>query len=253
PDRFALARVLAQLEARWRDDNDRGAVMEVAELVAFPVRRPAGDAIRSPIFQIERNIDEVQVNARYENRRHGDEHDSSVAIREPRVDDGTLVLAVQTGDAPQRHRVDIPHVAGHIRRVVNLAIGGGMEPVVHRRGQAQRHVGAAAVGVNGSTIAAKEIVERIGAAFGPGQTIAAHAAAGADDGAAGAEGPARIGIDRPHSRLELADEAVVHAPEARLLRLVEAQVAGEQRPRADRQIADDRLLDAAEPADEARG
>ena len=59
-------------------------------------------------------------------------------------------------------------------------------------------------------------------------------------------------IDRPGAVLELAGEAVVHAAELGLLRLAQVEV-GEHPPEADREVAHQRLLDLAEPADERRG
>ena len=56
-------------------------------------------------------------------------------------------------------------------------------------------------------------------------------------------------VDRTRAVLELADEAIVQACEFGLFRLAEIEVR-EQPPDRDRDIADQRLLDAAEPADE---
>jgi hypothetical protein len=51
--------------------------------------------------------------------------------------------------------------------------------------------------------------------------------------------------------LQFADEALVHAAEARGLGLAEIE-PGEQPPQPDGRVADERLLDLAEPADEQR-
>ena len=58
------------------------------------------------------------------------------------------------------------------------------------------------------------------------------------------------GIDRARAVFQFAGEAVVQAAELRLLGLAQIEV-GEQPPQRDREVAHQRLLDLAEPADEA--
>jgi len=62
----------------------------------------------------------------------------------------------------------------------------------------------------------------------------------------------RIAIDRARVRLELADEAIVHAAKVPFLGVTQVQ-AGEQAPHADREATHQRLLDLAEPAHELSG
>jgi hypothetical protein len=74
---------------------------------------------------------------------------------------------------------------------------------------------------------------------------------GADDRVAWTDQNVRPAVDRARPLLEFADEAIVHA--AKLPRLCLPQVEiGKQPPDADRNIANERQFDAAEPADELR-
>ena len=61
---------------------------------------------------------------------------------------GPFVLAEELFDAPQRDRIDVPGVAGNVGDLVDTAIVRRMEPMVHARGQPQRHEAAVAVGVD---------------------------------------------------------------------------------------------------------
>jgi hypothetical protein len=80
---------------------------------------------------------------------------------------------------------------------------------------------------------------------------AGDGAGGADDCVAGAHHHRRVGIDRPRAFLQLAREAVLHAAKCGLLRLAQVEVR-EEAPYGDGEIADERLFDPAEPADEPR-
>src|SRR5208282_2223032 len=99
---------------------------------------------------------------------------------------------------------------------------------------------------------AEQLFERIAETLGLVELGAGDRAAGADDRVAWTDEDVRPAVDRARAVLELADEAIVHAAELRLLRLPQVEV-GKQPPETDRNIANDRLFDAAEPADELRG
>ena len=90
---------------------------------------------------------------------------------------------------------------------------------------------------------------RIGKALGLIKLRAGDFAAGADDGIAGADKDIGTGIDRARTILQFAREAIVHAAELRSLGLPQVE-ARKLPPNPDRKVADDRLFNAAEPADE---
>ena len=99
---------------------------------------------------------------------------------------------------------------------------------------------------------AEQLGERVGEALGLEDARALDRAAGADDGVAGAGQHGRVGVDRARAGLQLAHEAVVQAARSascwaslRRGRRTRATTAIESR-------ASQRLLDAAEPAHEAR-
>src|SRR5262249_1412187 len=73
----------------------------------------------------------------------------------------------------------------------------------------------------------------------------------ADDRITGADEDLGAAIDWARSVLELADEAIVHAAKVLFLGLAQIQVA-EETPEPHRQVAQQRLLDPAEPAHELR-
>ena len=98
---------------------------------------------------------------------------------------------------------------------------------------------------------AEQIFQRVGKALGLIELGAGDAAAGADDRVARADQDVRAAIDRARTLLEFAGEAIVHAAEMGLFRLPQIEV-GKQPPHPDREVAHQRLFDAAEPADEPR-
>jgi hypothetical protein len=71
----------------------------------------------------------------------------------------------------------------------------------------------------------------------------------ADDGVAGADHDRWVGIGRPQPGAQLAGKAIVQALEAGLARLGEVEI-GKQPPACNREIADLRLFDLAEPTHE---
>src|ERR1700758_2889639 len=75
---------------------------------------------------------------------------------------------------------------------------------------------------------------------------------GTDDCIARTDEDAWILLDGARAILEFANEAVVHALERGLLRVAEVQIA-EKSPNRDGQVAHQRVLAMAEPADEPGG
>ena len=120
--------------------------------------------------------------------------------------------------------------------------------MIHARRQPKRYVTAIAVRFDKTAIA-QQVFERIGKALGLIKLRAGDFAAGADDGITGADKDIGTGVDRARTILQFAREAIVHAAELRPLRLPQVE-AGKLPPNPDRKVADDRLFDAAEPADE---
>src|SRR5208283_1626484 len=96
---------------------------------------------------------------------------------------------------------------------------------------------------------AEQLFERVAKPLGLVELGAGDRAAGTDDSVARADQDVRPAVDRARAVLEFADEAIVHAAKLRRLRLPQVEV-GKQPPDADRNIANKRLFDATEPADE---
>jgi hypothetical protein len=99
----------------------------------------------------------------------------------------------------------------------------------------------------------EQVQQRVRHPLGLEQRVALDPTARADHGIAGADQHGGIRVDRPRAVLQLADEAVVQAVEALLLRLVQREVVGEPAPEADREVAHQGLFDPAEAAHQRRG
>ena len=70
-----------------------------------------------------------------------------------------------------------------------------------------------------------------------------------DDRIAGADQNVRIHHDRPRPVFQLPGEAVMHAAKRGLLRIAEVEI-GEEAPDTEREAANQRMLDPAEPTHE---
>src|SRR5215831_13503905 len=121
----AFAQMPAQLQSIRANDDDGGAMMKVAELVAFRARNAAPKMHEAAQWHTWRAADTVQVDAADEDRANGDDRQRAIAFRCPRVKNCAFVPAVQPGNAPQGARVDVPQVAGDV--------GGALERRVARR------------------------------------------------------------------------------------------------------------------------
>jgi hypothetical protein len=98
----------------------------------------------------------------------------------------------------------------------------------------------------------EQFLQRVGKALGLKKLSARDGAASAHDGVAGADQNIGAAVDRTGPLLEFAGEAIVHAAKMRFLGLAQIEV-GKQPPKPDGSIAYQRLLDAAEPANELGG
>jgi hypothetical protein len=127
----------------------------------------------------------------------------------------------------------------------------GVKTVVHARGEPQRHVAAVAVEID-RVLLAQQIRDRVSRSLDLQEARAIQGTGRADDCVAWAHQDLGAAIDRSRAFPELPDEAIVHAAKPGLLGIAQIEI-GKEAPDADRQIAEQRLLDPAEPAYEARG
>ena len=71
PDSIALSHVRIPFKPRRSEDDDRGPVTEVPHLIALSERRAAGKPIRSPVFEIQRHVEKLEVDAGDQDGGHG--------------------------------------------------------------------------------------------------------------------------------------------------------------------------------------
>src|SRR5262249_11029549 len=114
-----------------------------------------------------------------------------------------------------------------------------------------RHISAVAMRAGQRGIA-EQVGQGVGKSLDLIERCARNRSTCADDRITGADEDLGVAIDRARSVLELADEAIVQAAKVLLLGLAQIQVA-EKTPEPDRQVAQQRLLDPAEPTHEPRG
>src|SRR4051794_865689 len=99
-------------------------------------------------------------------------------------------------------------------------------------------------------VVTKQVPQLIGEALYLQDAGALHRSGCPDYRIARTDQDIRVGIDRTHPVSKVPDEAVMQATEAFLTRLAQIQI-GEEAPDADGQVADQRLLELAEPGEEA--
>jgi hypothetical protein len=168
-----------------------------------------------------------------------------------RAQQRAFVLAEQLLDAPQRDWIDVPGVPGDVGDLIDPAVVRRVEPVVHARGQPQRHVSA--IGKSSSeSVIAEQIRQCVGKSLDLVGRGAGDAAARADDRVTWTDENLGAAIDRARTVLELADEAIVQAAKVRFFRFAQIEI-GKETPQGNREVAHQRLLDLAEPAHELRG
>ena len=118
--------------------------------------------------------------------------------------------------------------------------------MIHARCQAQRRIAAVAVSFDQIAVM-QQVGERVRKTFGLVECRPRNRPTGADNGVAWTHQNFRRPVDRTRAVLQFASEAIVHAAKMRLLRFAQVEVR-ENPPRADREIAHQRLLDLAEPS-----
>lgn len=69
PDDGAFPHVFAEPEALGREDDERGPVLKPAHFLALPEGGIAGDHVRSPMLEMQQDIEGVQVDAGDQHRR----------------------------------------------------------------------------------------------------------------------------------------------------------------------------------------
>ena len=123
-------------------------------------------------------VDKIQVNAANKNgaNRNQTKHVSSCC--KSCVQDRTLVLAIKPVHSSQRRRIDVPGVPRNIPDALDGAVMRRVKPVVHCRGEPQRHIATVVVGIDEVPVA-EEFGQRIGPAldlieFGPGKSARAR-------------------------------------------------------------------------------
>src|SRR5215467_7955737 len=215
PNRMTFVNAITQFETRSAEDDDRGAVFEVAHLVALHERRAARNSIRPFVAEVEGDVDEVEMDARDQNCGDRYERERFGGSGQLECKDGPLVPAVQAFDAPKGDRVDVPGVARDVGDVIDFAVRGRMKPMVHAGSEPQSGVAAAAVPFDEKGIG-DQIFERIGETlclheFGP-----AHPSAGGHNAVAGTDQHLAPRIYRACAGFELPHETIVQAREARL-------------------------------------
>ena len=173
---------------------------------------------------------------------------SSAPRGQPAANHGALVPAKEPLDPLKRDGIDVPGVPRDVIHLFHPAVVRRVKAVVHARGQPQGRVPAVAV-VADQFVVAQKVVQGIRKPLGLHDPALHHVAEGADQPVAGAGQHFRVGVDGPRAVLELAREAIAQALEARLLRLAEIEIR-EQAPHPDARGADQRVLDAAQPAHE---
>ena len=123
-----------------------------------------------------------------------------------------------------------------------------MKAVIHAGRQPQRDEPPISMRLHQRGIA-EQIEQRIRRALDLKQFAVGDDAERADDGIGRADHDRRIGIRRTQAGLELARKTIMQALEVGLARLGKIEI-GKQPPAGDREIADQGLLDLAEPAHE---
>src|SRR5262245_65115730 len=73
PNGLTGSRIQRRFELARRDQDDRGTVMEITDLISLLERRPARDVADRLIVPDEWLLEKVQVNPRHQNRANGDQ------------------------------------------------------------------------------------------------------------------------------------------------------------------------------------
>jgi acyl-CoA synthetase (AMP-forming)/AMP-acid ligase II len=279
-DARALADPFGERETLGREDDDGRAVLEPAHFLPLRHFGQAGDAVDDAEFraaapalgaqrarlvdaaaaavdlvpralgvQVAERVDEIEADARDQDRGHRHEHDRMARRLQLAMDQRPLILAEQFLDPLQRDRVHVPGVAGNVGDAVDDQVVRRVEAVIVGRGQADGRKTAVAEGA-AVRFVAEQVPQRIGKSLHLVEMVTVNLPAGADDAVAGRGENLGVRIDRPSAGLQLADEDVVHRPVfgRRSFRQIEI---GEQLPGGDGGLAHHRIFDLGEPAHEA--
>src|ERR1700684_1441239 len=98
PDAAPLADVGARLQPISAEDHDGGSMTEMAHFIPLAERSPAGDPGRAAIAEIEPDVEELEVDARHQDRRHGHQDDRLSGALETQRHHRPLVLAIEPLD-----------------------------------------------------------------------------------------------------------------------------------------------------------
>ena len=220
--------------------------------ISSPLHRGTSKGtVRGPSRRRSRHASKkVEADACHQDGRDGNQCDGMAGAGKPGPDQGPLVLAEQAFDALESDRIDVPCIAGDIGDRFHTAVMRRMEVVIHGRCKPQCHI--ASVPVERRRVrrhrAGPAIDRESPLSAGPGRPCTApDAPTIASQGLTSRSGSASIGT---RAVPEPTDEAIMQAAEAIFARIAQVQI-GEQAPDTDRQIADQRMLDLAEPAEEA--
>ena len=180
---------------------------------------------------------------------HRDEGDGGAAGLKLAAEGGAFVFAEEFFHALEGDGVHVPSVAGDVGDVAEVAVVGGVEPVIHAGAQAEGDVAAAFVFCRFVTVS-EQFRHRVGEPFGLKDALPLHDSALTHNRIAGTGEHAGGRVHGASARLQLPGEAVVDAGEVGFLGIAQVE-HGEEFPRPERNVADEGLLDFAEPAHEA--
>jgi len=124
-----------------------------------------------------------------------------------------------------------------------------VKAVIHARGQPQGDEPPVAVRIDQPGLA-EQVQKRVGSALDLKQLGIGDRAERADDGVARTGHDRGVRVGRTQAGLKFAGKTIMQAFERRLARLRQVEI-GKQPPAADRQVADQGVLDLAEPPHEA--
>jgi len=209
-------------------------------------------ATRSFVFKVQQYIEKMQPDTGDQNRRHGYQRDTlpgagTVALKRG-TNQRTLITTKQTLYPAQRNRVDIPGVTREIANLVNQAIIGRMEAVVHARGQSQGDK-AAVLPIGDRLLVTQKVLQRVGIAFRLEHLSTLNIPMRTNDGIHWTAQHIRGGVYRTQTFAQLTGKTRVHASKVCFFRLTQIQIR-KKTPNGNRCIAYPGLFNLAKPAHE---
>jgi hypothetical protein len=233
----------SQCEAWWCKDDDGGAVLEPAQLLAFDDGLIARHFIRAWPAEMQQHIEKMESNTRDEDGGYGHECQRR-SVWQCHANDGAFIAAKQALHSFESDGVDVPGVAAQVSDVLDGRCAGCMETVIHAGGEPKSDIGAVDER-SGPLGIAEEIFDAVREAFGLEDFTGLHATTGSDDAIARAGENLGIAVDGPRTGKQLAGEAVVQAVEALLLRFAEIEVS-EHSPDGDGEATNPGIANLAE-------